>query len=872
MRIISCKIENFGRLHNLEIDFTSGLNVFCRENGWGKSTLAAFIKAMLYGLDGSKKRDIDDNERRRYTPWQGGVFGGRMNFETSGRHYSVTRTFGDSPAKDTFELRSADTNLISHDYSERLGEELFKLNSASFYRSIFIGQSDCPTYSTDDIHAGIGGLADNTGDINSFESADERLKKRINSLSPKLKTGALYRLSDEISDLRRRVSDESDLCKQAADCENKIADAEKQINEIKKRKISLEAEQSKSIKMQKLLAVCDEWERLKNTLEDSKKALEAASALFPSGIPDEDDVRKHIHLSLEMKSAWSLMHSYRLSDDEEQNLMRLNGMFEKEVPLPDSIDRYFTMEQEYRHACEQYGKLRLTDNEKQRMEKLRTAFENDDAEPEELLEKWNERVSVGSALGSKRSALQAIEFSVNKERLSAKRRCFILSGAGLVIIILALLLFVDYSDVRFLTAAIAGIALVGTGIFLAVLIYSNIIKKEPCNLQLLRDEISQNESFLIETDSVTENYLIAHGMQFNESDVTIQLQKICAEKRDLDTLEKRNNEAGNFMRESNLKALGEDIGAFLSRFGIQSKNGSFSDQLHELKDAVTEYGILSEKHRQFECARKEYGIHCGTITRFLEEYGLSGHEDMYEALEKLRGNFAEYRRLSSLHISAEKELEAFEQSHNTSEFQSVDVESITSPEALREEIRMCDQSIDNLSSELNAMREARTDLYRRLSAWESDCIALREKKERYEAEKLRYERLTKARELLRTAKENMAARYIDPVFTAFKDYHQTVTGISPDNYRIDADVRLTVEDYGRQREIKALSAGFSDLAGICLRLGLADAMYRDEKPMLIMDDPFANLDDEKASASKNLLRAVAEKYQVIYFTCSESRK
>ena len=77
MKLIACHIENFGKLHDFDISFTDGLNVICRENGWGKSTLAAFVKSMLYGLDGAKKRDIDGNERRRFTPWQGGVFGGR---------------------------------------------------------------------------------------------------------------------------------------------------------------------------------------------------------------------------------------------------------------------------------------------------------------------------------------------------------------------------------------------------------------------------------------------------------------------------------------------------------------------------------------------------------------------------------------------------------------------------------------------------------------------------------------------------------------------------------------------------------------------------------------------------------------------------
>lgn len=198
MRLLSCHIENFGKLHQFDMEFHEGLNVICRDNGWGKSTLAAFIKAMLYGLDGDRKRGVTDNERRKFKPWQGGVFGGRLEWEEAGgKRYAASRTFGDTPARDTFELRDLRTNLVTDDYSSRLGEELFHLNSASYYRSIFISQSDCPTSSTDDIHAKIGNLADNTGDINSFEAAEKKLSDQINRLTPERSTGLLHRLREE---------------------------------------------------------------------------------------------------------------------------------------------------------------------------------------------------------------------------------------------------------------------------------------------------------------------------------------------------------------------------------------------------------------------------------------------------------------------------------------------------------------------------------------------------------------------------------------------------------------------------------------------------------------------------------------------------
>ena len=88
---------------------------------------------------------------------------------------------------------------------------------------------------------------------------------------------------------------------------------------------------------------------------------------------------------------------------------------------------------------------------------------------------------------------------------------------------------------------------------------------------------------------------------------------------------------------------------------------------------------------------------------------------------------------------------------------------------------------------------------------------------------------------------------------------------------IDANISLKVREQGELRDTKWLSAGYQDLIGVCMRLALVDAMYEEEKPFLILDDPFVNLDYEKVACGNNLLLAVAEEYQVIYFTCHDSR-
>ena len=140
MKLISCHVDNFGTLHNFDMNFEEGLNVVMHDNGWGKSTLAAFLKAMLYGYDNKRSKDLSENDRKHYKPWQGGKYGGTLTFEKNGTRYMVTRTFGDTARVDTVSLRDLDSGRILPGV-ENVGEWLFKLDADAFKRSAFINSN-----------------------------------------------------------------------------------------------------------------------------------------------------------------------------------------------------------------------------------------------------------------------------------------------------------------------------------------------------------------------------------------------------------------------------------------------------------------------------------------------------------------------------------------------------------------------------------------------------------------------------------------------------------------------------------------------------------------------------------------------------------
>ena len=85
MRSIRIHIENFGGLQDFDLEFQPGLNRISAANGWGKTTAAAFLKAMFYGLESTSRRSLRENERKKYLPWQGGAYGGSMDFSAGGK-------------------------------------------------------------------------------------------------------------------------------------------------------------------------------------------------------------------------------------------------------------------------------------------------------------------------------------------------------------------------------------------------------------------------------------------------------------------------------------------------------------------------------------------------------------------------------------------------------------------------------------------------------------------------------------------------------------------------------------------------------------------------------------------------------------------
>ncbi len=871
MKILSCHIENFGRLHDYSVTFSGGANRICEENGWGKSTFAAFLRAMFYGLEGDRKRSIEENERKRYQPWQGGVFGGQIVFEIQGKTYLISRVFKDKEANDEFELRDAKTNLPSGDYTDRIGEEIFKINRESFARTVFIEQNRCETSPTDDIHAKVGHLADHTNDLNHFEAAVARLTELINQWNPKRATGSIAKRNEEIARYERMVKSGGEIADSMKQYEAKLREEEAAYDTMRERMKELGEIQKKVAKQQAVLAKKAEWERLKGTADRKRREKEACERKFPGDIPLPEDVKKKIAECHEMERAHDRMAMYRMAQEEKDDLASLEELFARGTPPDADMEEMFGKAKAFREIRQAYASEQLSSAERERLEELAAYFANETEHTAAVVGKWNSRNARKDAMPSKQAALRAMRASVEAQRSERTPRIAVLLILGIVLVAAGLLVVWKVSP-----AAGAGTAAVGA-VLLAAGLWENKKAKQsrqkmPPEYEALRRAMEEDEAFVAGTDEEVADYLTAHGKSFQEDTVPVVLQEIVAESVEYASLKQKLEKAMSGTKERELDALRHSLAEFLGRYGIASADAGFSDDLYRLRDSAEKYRGLREKQDHFAKAEKEYGALREELLSFLREYALEASDVSAARLGDIRDAAAACVDARKASEEAVEELERFEAEHTVLAWSGIAIdESLPTLEELNQLMQQLTETREQVHNRISSYDQTLEDLQREYDEWEENSARLRELRAIQDMEKKKYEYVNLARKKLELAKEAMTAKYAEPLFLSFRQYYQMISGCQTEDFHMDANAAITVDEYGRQRGTNTLSVGRRDLIGICLRVALVDAMYQEEKPPLILDDPFTNLDDGKVRAGLDFIEELAKKYQIIYFTCSAAR-
>ncbi len=126
-------------------------------------------------------------------------------------------------------------------------------------------------------------------------------------------------------------------------------------------------------------------------------------------------------------------------------------------------------------------------------------------------------------------------------------------------------------------------------------------------------------------------------------------------------------------------------------------------------------------------------------------------------------------------------------------------------------------------------------------------------------------------EYLEKSQMSLLEKYVKPMKDSVNKYVSMLLK-NANEYNIDANFKFQFVTDNGVKGLDSYSRGYQSIISLCMRLALVDCLYPKEKPFIILDDPFVNFDDEKLELCKSLLKKISSNYQIIYFTCHDSRK
>ena len=281
MQLISCHVEGFGAIKCQDFAFDRSPAVFNFENGYGKSTLCAFISAMLYGFDTAKSNSQKFEDRVHYYPFDGGRFGGSLTFTEDGKTWRVERFFDKkSQTKDTFNLYIDDKPVARE--SDNIGEELLGVDRESFLRVVLMDSRDAYLGSTDGINERLGKFSGGEGDL-ALKDAIARLDGEAKKLKVRGGGGEINRLAAEIAKKREKIENLSSI-------EAALDTLYKKREELLARRTELKAKERDYRERSILKEKRATYKRLVRECEDVEGALDALLMKYPKGLPRPYDI------------------------------------------------------------------------------------------------------------------------------------------------------------------------------------------------------------------------------------------------------------------------------------------------------------------------------------------------------------------------------------------------------------------------------------------------------------------------------------------------------------------------------------------------------------------------------------------------------
>ena len=828
MKILHCDIDNFGTLSDKHYDFDSRLTSFCRENGEGKTTLAAFLKAMFYGLPKDGK-NYGFNDRRHYVPFNNGKFGGSLKVEKDGKIYTITRIFDrKSETKDTVKLY---IGADEQDLPENIGVFFLGMNKESFERTVFINAEDIDISTTSDISAKLSGYVDDTDTGVDYDKAVKVLDDKRKSIKRDRKTqnAELPKLERKINNVEEEISNEKQNC---ADIENYYVNRNNLANEIQENEKELS-------RLNELRVVIGYWDQYDTFLEDIKNTdndLSNIKKKYPKGLPEKDEIDKLNEATQNITNLNTQLDLSCFKDDTE--LEKLEKVFKKGIPSEKELSE---AEKVYDEMNTMSAKINTYEEKSYTPHQQEIIKRFSDKEPDDvLIAKADEYISE---ITKKRRELDELSEQIETQSYTGFSLLFAIVG-----IIAGCIAALFWNAIVGIVIILINLVLIGIVLLKNVNKSDNSVRKAT-----LKAEIGGYE------DSVNE-ILVPYGY-FSKSGVTATLsefKKEYEEYKDLVSQNIANEQAINNMK-NQYNGLKNKIDDFINLY-----NNEFKD-IAALKQGISKFQTLTTSKQKCEdrCneLQNKLSDNRKVLNTIIEKYSIDDKkENFINELQEDRNSFNIYTKTKSDALEKAKKYKD-EKGLQTRPTESADKLTV---DELNEKISANRQHLAGIEETIRQKEESQQRI-------DEKNAELKNLNDKYEELSEKHRIISATTSFLTQAEQQLRDKYVAPVENTCRKYISQLENALGERVVMNKEYSIYFEKDGENREINHLSNGQRTLAALCFRLALTDNMFPNNRPFLILDDPFSGLDKNHMEKASELVKELSDDRQIIYFCAHESR-
>lgn len=261
MNIEELYVKSFGKLKNMKIVLTKGFNVVYGQNESGKSTLIAFIRAMIYGLSEKKNKTPD---RISYMPWDGSEAEGSMVIDYEGKKLIIYRKFDrNNHRKDQCQISDA----IKGTQLNLNGEDITGLTLSAFDNTLFIRQLSVTKVSDEnkELYNRLVNIAQTGQEDTDAGNALVYLENRIRELSSRRKDVSINSWIEQKNLLEKELDGLVKQHQMMMEDQSKVLSLKESLEELDKEIATID-------KIRPSFVMLDEWEKdflkLKNEIEE----------------------------------------------------------------------------------------------------------------------------------------------------------------------------------------------------------------------------------------------------------------------------------------------------------------------------------------------------------------------------------------------------------------------------------------------------------------------------------------------------------------------------------------------------------------------------------------------------------------------------